>query len=330
MPNSTLTYSQVLTSLAAKGVPDPRRQASGFGDSLVFEIINDLLGDLITARFNFKWNRANAIPFATNSWQQDYPQIAQAAGPIGWGEDCDQVDINNTMNPKPLWNVTWRRNLSRLRTNLAPVRPGAWQISWMYNKDLSYGFWPGAGVTYYPLITTAQTQQNPIMSMIDANGNLLILTTFGTTGTAAPVLPASSVEGTTVSDGTCVWTVVDPWSQGFRLYPLPNATGPVYLILPYYQLKPPRITTLAATLDPIPDDYSRHFTQGLEFRCMMAQPDPKKKQEARQDYNLWLKAQEDELRQGDSEVNAYRLMPATSPVETIWPGPIRGTADQPY
>lgn len=330
MGNSTISYRQTLDSLAAKGIPDPRRAASGFGDQLTFEIINETLADLLTERFNWKFNRAGATPFPTNSWQQDYPQLAQPGGPIGWGEDCDQIDINNTLNPQPLWNVKWRRQLSRISTNLAPVQPGNWQISWMYNQNLSFGTWPGAGVAFYPLITTGVVQQNPVMSMVDVNGNLLIVTGFGTTGVAAPEVAANSPEGTTVDDGSVVWTVVSPTSQGFRVFPLPNATGPTYLLLPYYQLEPPYISDLKTLLNPFPNSYSRFFTQGLGFKCQIYSPDPEKKKNALADYPLWLKSLVDIAKQGDKENNAYGLVAATSPVEEIWPAPGRGTADRPY
>ena len=85
--------------------------------------------------------------------------------------------------------------------------------------------------------------------MVDANGNLLIVTGFGVTGAAAPVLPALSAEGATVTDGTVTWTVVAATSQGFRVDWLPNATSPNYQIIPYYQVDPPKFATLSQMLD---------------------------------------------------------------------------------
>lgn len=331
MGGSTITFGQVLDALAARGVPDPRRAPSGFGDALVYEILSDSMADFIAERFNWPFNRANATPFPTNSWQQDYPQLAQQSGPIAWGDDCDQIDINNDLIPQPLWQVTWRRGLSRISTNLAPVQPGNWQICWMYNKDLSYGNWPGADVTFYPLITSGVVQQNPIMSMIDKNENLLIVTGFGTTGSSAPFAAANAAEGTEVTDGSVTWTVVSPTSQGFRVWPLPNATGPTYLIVPSYQLEPPVVTDLAATLDPIPDSYARHFRRIVRFQCEMAGADPAKKKLALDQYPLYLKTLEDGKKQADKTPNAYGLVPASSPVESTWPGTsFRGTADRPF
>jgi len=335
MGNSSTTLQQVLDTIVSQGIPDPRNQPGGFGNALVLELANTVFADLIAGiekpdgtflRFNWKWNRAVAAPFYTNSWQQDYPQPAQTGGNIGWGEDCDIIDINNTVLPKPLWNMTWRRQLSR--TNTAMWRPG--EICWMYNADLYFGSWPGAGVTYYPLVTSGPISQNPLMSMVDANGNLLIVTGFGTTGPSAPSLPANSAEGLTVVDGSVTWSVVSPTSQGFRLNRLPNATGPTYKIIPVYQLDPPPILKLGQLLNPIPDSYIRHFHRGMTAACLAASADPnqaKRGQAARMEWAVALKSVD---AQGDKEMNVYRFVPQTQVVEHRWDelGPY--SADQPY
>lgn len=326
MGNSTISLQSVYDAIVSKGIPDPRLSASGFGDTLALELGNQVIADFICERFNWKFNRATAAPIFTNSWQQDYPQPKQPNGLIGWGEDCDMLDINNTTRPLPLWNLSWRRQLSR--TSVSVWRPS--QISWMYNKDMAIGVWPGADVTYYPLVTTGPQSQNPWMNMLDANGNILIVTVFGTTGSAAPVLPADSAEGTTIVDGTVTWTCVDPNSQGFRLDKLPNATGPTYKVLPYYQVEPPVFTSQGQTLDPIPDSYSRAFYRGLESECLIASPDPGHMKRGQDAKVAWLNALANGMKQGDRELNVYGLIPLTNVVERRWDeiGPY--TADQPY
>lgn len=323
--------------MAGKGIPDPRHVPGGYGNALALEMINRVFADLLTARFNWKFNRAVATPFYTNSWQQDYPQPAQAAGPIGWGEDCDMIDINNTQIPKPLWNLTWRRGLSR--TSVQMWRPG--EICWMYNSELSFGSWPGPGVTYYPLVTSGPQGANPIMNFMDANGNILILTGFGTTGTSQPSAPAQSAEGVTVTDGGCTWTVVSGGSQGFRVDKLPNQTGPTYQINPYYQMEPPTIATFKQALNPFPDSYLRHVRRGLEAECLAASPNPADAKRGQEMLAL-VKGKEglikgwvaeivaDMTGEGDKEPNVYSLVPLTQVVERRWDqiGPY--TADQPY
>jgi hypothetical protein len=328
MAVSTISLNAALDIVTAKGIFDPRKQPSGYGDVLAQELGSEVMADLVCERFNWKWNRAVAQAIYTNSWQQDYPQIAQPGGIIGWGEDCDIVDINNTVIPKPLnWDssITWVRQLTR--TSLARWRPG--KICWFYNKDLSYGVWPGAGVVFTPLVGQGPQNQNPIMSMVDGNGNLLIVTGFGTTGTAAPLLAANSAEGATVTDGSVVWTVVSPTSQGFRLDWLPNGAGQVWQILPYYQVEPPRFANANQLLTPIPDSFSRNFFRGLEAACIAADPNPGQMKRGEEARMAWLAAMVDNMKQGDREQNVYGLKPQTSPVESRWQNDAPYTADNP-
>lgn len=325
MGNSTVSLQNVIDWTKAKGIPVPTEQPSGYGTDLALKIGNDVMSDLVAERFNWKWNRATAAAFYTNSYQQDYPQIGLVN--IGWLEDADRVDINNTSFPKPIRQLTCRKQLSRCSLSWTPID----QLCWMYNSELTYGVWPGAGIVFHPLVAS-QTSQNPIMSMIDANGNLLIVTTFGTTGSVPPVLPVSSAEGTTVTDGSVVWTVVGPNSQGFRVYPLPGAAGPVWQVTPYYQILLQKLTILDSLINPIPDDYSRIFQTGFEISCKMSSPNPNDRAEGTKQYPLWLKSLLDAKKQGDREANAYGMLPATSPVESVYGFGLRNPQDpsQPY
>lgn len=327
MANSTILLRDVYNTIAAKGIPDPRGGPSGYGDQLALECASEVMADMVCDRYNWKWNRAKATPFFTNSFQQDYPQLAQPGGPIGWGEDGDVVDVNNTLVPKPLRNIKWRRGLSR--TNVSRWWPE--NLCWMYNSELTLGVWPGPQTVFFPLLGNGMPQgQNPLLNMVDANGNILIVTTFGTTGTAAPVLTAGAAEGTTVDDGSVVWTCVNPSSQGFRLDRLPSAAGPTLMILPYYQLDPQRFATMQQTLDPIPNSYSRFFFRGLQAQCLENSPNPgdmKRGQDMRVE---WLNAMMDAKKQGDREINAYALLPAGGVVESYWGPNQPRTADNPY
>jgi hypothetical protein len=279
----------------------------------------------VCERLNWKWNSAVAAPFYTNSWQQDYPQVGLTG--VEWGEDCDRIDINNTSYPKPLDNLTFRKQLSRTSFANCPIT----QICWMYNQNMTWGTWPGANVTYYPLVGTNPTAQNPIMNFIDANGNYLVLTTFGTTGATAPAAAADSVEGTTVTDGSVVWTVASGLSQGWRVYGLPGATGPTFQVVPAYQMSAVEFTSLDQLLTPIPDNYARIFRQGYRSYCLRASKNPNDQAKGEREYEKWIKSMLDARKQGDKEQNSYGLLPATSPVESIY-GQIRNPMDpaEPY
>lgn len=325
MSGSTVTLQSVIDNCASQNVPSPLSNPSGFGEQLALDIANDVMGDLIAERFNWKWNSKVAAPFYTNSWQQDYPTLSLTD--MDWGESADRIDINNTSFPLPLYNMTWRKQLPRTSYANGVLN----QVCWMYNRDLTFGAWPGAAVTFYPLVGTNPTAQNPIMSMIDANGNLLIVTSFGTTGNAAPALPANSAPGTTVEDGTVTWTVVDPGGQGFRVYGLPSATGPTWQIIATYQKIAPLFTTLQQTLDPIPDNYSRFFRRGYYTYCLKASANPNDTRKFEPERTAWLMQLEKSKQQGDREVNAYGLLPSTSPVESLY-GHLRNPQDpaEPY
>jgi hypothetical protein len=311
MGNSTITLQNVVDYVVAKGIPNPTQVTGSYGPALALELACDVMADLVAERFNWKWNRVTAAPFYTNSFQQDYPQLGITN--LGWLEDCDRVDINNTAIPKPLKGITCRRQLSRASTPWTPVS----EICWMYNSQLSYGIWPGPGVTYSPLLA-ALVVQNPLMSMIDQNGNLLIVTGFGTTGSVAPLAAANAAEGVTVTDGTVTWTVVAEESQGFRVNPLPGAAGPVWKMIPYYQKQAVRFLTLQTTLDPIPNDYSQYFKRGFEAYCLQASPNPGDRARFEDAHMAWLKSMDDVKKQGDREADAYALLPVSQPVENVY------------
>jgi hypothetical protein len=328
--NSTYSLQTVYDWAKGKGIPVPTDQPGGYGTKLALKIGNDVMSAIVAERFNPKWNRATAPAFLTNSFQQDYPQIGLKD--VGWLEQADRVDINNTSFPKPtnVPGMTVVRDLSRTSLCLWPPN----QLCWKYNKDLVYGTWPGVGKVFNPQLTAGPVIQNPIMSMIDANGNRLIVTHIGTTGASAPVLPANSVEGTTVADGSVTWTVVDPMSQGFRIFPLPGATGPVWEMTPYYQMILTKMTTLQSLINPIPDDQSYIYQTGVEWMCKMSSPNPNDRAEGMKNWPLWLQSLTKLLKQNDREIDSYGALPADSPVESVY-GPYRGLRNpqdpsQPY
>jgi hypothetical protein len=314
MGNSTISVQSVIDNVTTQGVPSPLNAPGGYGTALAIDIANDVISELISERFNWKWNAKNAPAFYTNSWQQDYPQIGNAD--IGWLENADRTDINNTSMPKPLLQITARKALPRTSYARGPIG----SVAWAYNRELTFGTWPGANVTYYALVGPNPRFQNPIMSMIDAAGNMLIVTTFGTTGATAPAAPSSSIEGTTVTDGSVVWTVVSPTSKGFRIHPIPGGNGPVYQIIPHYQMAPPTIESLQDFIDPLPDDQARHFRRGYKAYCLGASPSPQDRNKFQDSYNEWIQTLLTIRKDGDKESNVYGLVPASAAVDDIYPG----------
>lgn len=314
MGNSTVSLQAVIDNVTTQGVPSPLKNPSGYGNQLALDLATDTMSDLINERFNWKWNRQLAPAIFTNSWQQDYPCVGNVN--IGWLENADRIDINNSSYPKPIRTITARKDLPPSTDSPGPVG----QICWLYNREMQLGIWPGANKIYSPLVSPQAQSQNPLMSMLDKNGNILIVTTVGTTGAIAPFLPAGSAEGTTVNDGSVIWTVVAPTSKGFRVYPLPGATGPVWMIVPRFQMLPPTFTDLEQFLDPIPDDQARHFRRGYRAYCLDASPNPQDNVRFKDSYSEWQNSLLAIKKDGDKELNAYGLLPASYPVDDIYPG----------
>src|SRR6202022_3585311 len=120
---------------------------------------------------------------------------------------------------------------------LAPV----YNATFLPNSLLYFGVWggspsslgndPKAGSIYTNPLGAKSQPANPIAQIIDANGNYLVLTGYGTEGTTAPVAPANSAPGTLATPGTgatTAWTVIDPYGQGIRITPVPSQTGTVW------------------------------------------------------------------------------------------------------
>lgn len=309
MGNSTISVQDTVDQISAMADVSPQAQPSGYAQNTILNIAQDTMNKLIARRFNWKWNSGNAPTFLTNSWQQDYPMLG--IDYIAWLEDGLWVDINNTALPQPNGQVQSAKDLAPARTTYAGYQ-GSYpcKCCWMYNRQLLYGNWPGPDSIYTPLITTNVIQNGPT-AFIDVNGNILLLTTFGTTGATPPAAPAKSIEGATVNDGTCVWTVCDPLGQGFRLDNLPGPTGPVYKIYNKFQFKPPKFITIDQMIDPIPDDYAHHFRTGFKAGSYAYASDPKTRSQFPAMEAEWMASMGDAEQQGDREPDSFMLYPAT-------------------
>jgi hypothetical protein len=231
---------------------------------------------------NWRWNRAYIPPFLTVGLQQDY--VTQITD-VGWLESCLIVDINNSTNsglaPKPSYNLETMRDLLPTWQQRTP-----YQISYIPNRLAILGQWyPN---TKYPCgYGQSMTQVSPIQQFMDDNGNILFIDStvlglnpnslgfsgtpitlppnspYGVSGDTKPSAPVNAAAGTTVQDGTVVWTVADPNGYAIRTNPLPPVNGLCWLVMPVYQMKAPNITSLQQTIAPIPDEYGFLFRDGL-------------------------------------------------------------------
>lgn len=333
MGSSTTSVQSIVDYVSTLGELAPVLPVAGFNVNTALTMATDVRNDLIAQRFNWKWNRQMIPPFFTISWQQDYAGMNSLyRAPIGWLETAYWTDVNNTSYPKPTYYIECDRDLEQ--TSISGNPPA--KVDWLYNRLLRKGTWPGPFVTYTQPLGALITPTNPLTNILDRNNNILVLTTFGTTGATAPSLPATSPEGTTVNDGSCVWTVADPESQGFRIIPLPPQQGVVYQVDVVAQMKsPPPFTSMQQFIDPIPDDYAGFFREGFIAYTYRISPNPQMRGMFPRMRDLWLAAIEASMKQGDrGQTNAgfipdrsvtapqggVDIGPANPFLYSVWPG----------
>lgn len=252
---------------------------------------------------------------------------------LAWLERGVAFDINNTSVPKPFTPVECGRQLPQqtatyYTTGIGYGNPG-FICNWMPNRNLYYGTWgtvntatslgnnPVSGSVYTnPVASGSGTPprsqpSNPITQIQDANGNLLLLTTYGTEGSTAPLAPVGSQPGTQVSGSgaSTVWTVLDPDGWGFRILPAPSQTGVVWQFSLLGQFKPVRFISLAQTLSPLPDEFEPHFRQGFVAQCMRYSPDAKVRAKFREEWTMWLKSLNEMRAKEDRELEEWSFIP---------------------
>lgn len=348
MPNSTITLQEVMDDASTLGDVAPALSTGGFAFSPAISIANDVMQAMINGGpagqpYNWKWNRMNLKPFTTISYQQDYfvPGIIN----LGWLESAWASYLNQTSIPKFKQQVEIRKDLQVTYDQTG--YPG--KMCWLPNSMLQTGTWgvapfgptpgnpsgdttsltvgagglqnPGPNVIYTNPIQQLQTPVNATTCITDPNGNLWVLTTFGQCGTTQPTWPTTPVfptvlnptaTATTVTDGTVVWTAINPVGQGFRLNPIPPQTGVVWLIQPVAQMRANRFKNPGQTLEPIPDDYEWAFKQGFFAECFRRNPDAKVRSKYQQEKQQWLESLDKAVRQADREEDDYGFYPGRS------------------
>jgi len=329
MASTTQTGQSIIDSIRV--LPDlaPIFQSyvSGFSLEPGLTILNETMRFMLGSNFAWKFNEVELAPFYTNSYQQDY---ATSATNIGWLAAGDILDVNNTAIPKAQPQLECVKDLPRASSWVAlpPMFFGTlkFQVCWRYNSQLYYGTWgatnsgnatrgnnPVAGSVYVnPLASGKQMPFNPITQIQDANGNLLVLTTYGTEGSTAPLAAANATPGTTASGSgaSTVWTVVDPTAQGFRIWPTPSQSGVVWQFNIRAQAKPPALlTSLSTLLTPIPDEYIHIFRQGCLALAYRYSPEEKVRQRFNREMELWEKTLLEGRMQGDRENENHSFVP---------------------
>lgn len=333
MANSSITLQSLVDDAMSTAELAPGLATGGYSDQPALQVANTVMATMLLGGpngqpFNWKWNRLLVTPFATISWQQDY--FVPGVVTLGWLESCWGIQFTNTSQPKPKFPMEVRKDLQVTYNQTG--YPG--KICWLPNKLLQVGTWgatelstptgqnnPGPGVVYTNPLTATNQPSNPITQIKDPNGNFWVVTTYGTCGAvqptwtnppAYPTLSNPTATASTVTDGTVVWTAINPNGQGFRLNPIPPQQGLVWQINPVAQSRINLFTSLSQTLDPVPDDLYMYFRDGFFTQLYRRSPDPKVRAKFADEYKLWLKSLDDAVKLFDREMDDYSFYPGSS------------------
>lgn len=352
--NSTIRLSEIVDDASSLGDVSPALATGGLSDQPALSIANDVMqlmvnGGPLGQPFNWKWNRFNVKPFVTISYQQD--NFIPGLNNLGWLESAWASNINQTSVPKQ--NIPLEVHKDLEVTYAQTGYPA--KMCWIPNDQMQTGTWgasplgptvttpsgntagfglnagglqnPGPGVIYTNPFGILQTPANATTCITDPNGNLWVLTTFGTCGVTQPIWTNPQVYptfqfpnlvATTVTDGSSIWTAINPKGQGIRLSPIPPQTGIVWQIQPVGQMRCPRFTTLSQLLNPVPDDYATYFKQGFFAECFRRNPDPKVRAKYPMERQIWLDSLDKAVRQGDREMDDVGFFPGTNVMDTGW------------
>ena len=305
MGNSNVKLMDIVDEVAVMGDLTPvLKSTGGYAAQPALSIANTVMGELLSVRFPWKWNRAKVPPFVLTPLQQDYPSMNVKN--IGWLENGVRIDINNTQVPPPSWPIIAVRDIA-IDTSIGGF-PG--EVCWFPNNQLEYAAWPGPGKLYTDPVGLPSPNNNPATTIRDARDNILILTQYGTTGTTPPLGAANAAPGVVIADGTAAWTVADPDAQGFRFLPRPPSGGNVWLVRIFAQMKmPPRFINLGQFIDPVPDEYSKWFIDGFIAYAHRYSSNPAVKAQFNGMKLSWLQSVAAAVVQGDREDESKGFFP---------------------
>jgi hypothetical protein len=299
----------------------------GYTNLTMLNIANDVMNEFCAQSFPWKWNELAVPQFYTNSWQQDYALLGITN--LASLQRGMAININNNSVPKPWRYVEVVREQTQATSSWNGPCP--WgnsplcDANWMLNSQLYYGTWgaatigtnttgnnPVSGSVYTQPLGANSQPTNPITQIVDANGNFLLLTGYGTEGTTAPVAPSASAPGVTATPGagaTTQWTVLDPNGQGIRINPIPSQTGVVWQFNLVGQAKPVRFTNLSQTLSPLPDSFEPSFRQGCVAQAYRYSAIAKVREKFEPEWLLWKQSLLLSREKSDKERDANRFVP---------------------
>jgi hypothetical protein len=182
------------------------------------------------------------------------------------------------------------------------------------------------------IVTASGTQFTGLLNVpnnsnLSDTGNVKIIPAYPIYQAGNPSV--SSTVATTVTDGTVVWTAINPKGQGFRLNPIPPNSGVVWQVNPVAQMRVPRFSSMQQTLEPIPDDWETFFKNGFYAQCYRHSPDPKVRLKFKDEWALFMQSLDNAVKQGQRETDDFGFYPgnpgvmdtgwAVNPTRPDWP-----------
>jgi len=322
-----VTLQQFVDNAQAFGDIAPVLNVGGYSLEPARTAMNDAMNGFL-ADYPYKFNNFDLPPFYTNSWQQDY--AIPGLTTLAWLTRGVCININSSAIPKPWSWVEVGRDQQKTTASILSNSYFAcaiYRANWLPNSQLYYGTWgagntgnaslgnnPMAGSVYINPLGAPSQPPNPVSQIRDANGNLLVITTYGTEGSGAPLAAVNAAPGTTASGSgaSTVWTVVDPNGQGIRISPVPSQTGCVWQFLLTGQLIPPRFVNFAQTMSPVTDDYEPHLRALFIAQLYRYSSETKIRAKFQTEWDLAMKSLIKARAKSDRERDFYRFVPATS------------------
>ena len=290
---STISLQQLVDWARAYPKLVPVLGVAGFADEPALTIANQVLAEMFAPPFAWKFNRKAIAPFNSFTFQQDY---ATSVTDVAWLESATRTEINSTAKPLPIFAVETVRDLQP-----TSEQGDARSCCWIPNALAVCGGW--APSTTYVAPTSPTTPNAPIPQIRDANGNIQVVKTFGTTGSAQPTWATTA--GTTTADGSVVWQMVDPNGTAIRLDRLPGINSVVWQHAPIYQAKAPVLSALSSTFAPVPDELAYVYRQGFLALCYRHAGEPAFPRE----YALFEAMVQKALGQNDREPDNFQFYP---------------------
>lgn len=310
--SSTYTVQQAVNYARTVAAAIPTIGLAGQSNQPALTFANNVMQKIIAENNPWKWNSYVAPIFFSQPYQQDYPTNL-SVNSMGWLESATFTDINNPAGTPQYFIKPPLQCVARLLPTYVVGIPN--EIAWLMNRNATTGSWPGANMVYTnPLVSQGGGPgNNPLTAITDTNGNIQVVTTYGTTGSSAPSWPSANAQaGTTTADGTVVWTVQDPNGVCFRVNMLATYGSNVWQFNVTYQQKAPLITSLAQTFAPIPDDLQYLIQQGFLAFCYKNSTEADSRALFAAAYAEWIEDMQKALGQSDREVQSFGIYPADS------------------